>query len=297
MKQTSKLVHPEFFLTHLSPDVLGNIDTTKMLPFSELIRMSKLIDQKRSSQIKVKESNGDCFVERQGRVGMTILHNAYFEVDDKKVNTSLRIVNLSISGIATINNRYLACLEVGQEYEGDLITDGGKVRTTVRVIRKTRKTIGLSFVNNLYEVARIVNLYFSSEIEAIKMKPEIIKSPGSQNKNSFLLIGDRGHLSYCVEKDEVNDFKLSFFGQAIMGGKSQELVASHVFYDENELSFLFDKTKSICYEKKIPHELVCNGLKFIMNIKNISLHHKVQICYYLERHILNENALKEKKAA
>lgn len=216
------------------------------------------------------------------RIKISKLHNITFNCTSPFDLISIKVFNISYSGVAIENKKEFNEIEVNQNLKGNFLIKKKIFEVELNVVRKTEKLIGLQFKDQA-KIIKMVTFFFKNELSALNMKKVISESEEQSSK----YINFKGkNASLFLELDShklVEYFYLSFFGQALEGRVGQSILMSNVFKDENNLEFVFSRPNQRLNQEKIPNELINNVFSFLNHIQGLNETNKEEILNIIKK--------------
>ncbi|MBI3557711.1 MAG: FHA domain-containing protein [Deltaproteobacteria bacterium] len=108
-------------------------------------------------------------VLRPVRVRMLPLHGVSFQRLDLPKPVSYKVANLSVSGIAFVNDITVAWPEPGARMTGNLVRGNETVSLKLEVARKTAQLVGCTYIDAPASLKNQIDKWFGLEIAASKM--------------------------------------------------------------------------------------------------------------------------------
>jgi hypothetical protein len=212
------------------------------------------------------------------RVTLDPLHAVSFELMEGAAKIDLG--NLSISGMGLFASSLPSEVKNNDLLEGILHCGSERVKATARVVHLGQVLIGCQFVGHDAEVNRLVQSYFSLELNALSMisvRSELLQE--DPDGTPHWIHGKNNCELFFVSKDErVIRFNLTFFGNYVEGGEEMRPKYGQIMEEDDGLGKPRHKSSALIrWDPALAAQLEPYALRFLGSVPYLEESHRKAI--------------------
>lgn len=218
------------------------------------------------------------------RVKLFPLHSASFELENH--SEKIELGNLSISGMGLFTQSLPQGIKANDLLEGLLICGAEKAKVTARVVHVGGSITGCQFVGHDTEVNRLVQSYFSLELNALTMisvKPELLQEDPDGTPH-WIHGKNNCELFYVSQGENVIRFNLTFFGNYIEGGAEMKAKYGQIVEDDDGVGKPRHKASALVrWDSSLSAQLESYAIRFLVSIPYLEDAHRKAITQMLKQ--------------
>jgi len=222
--------------------------------------------------------------KRAPRIYMIPLHDVVFDQKHPLVERSIKIANLSASGVGFIRSACTSWPTTGTIIRGDFVIEGNRVPMAARLVHISPMVVGCAYEGETVQIEKMVQRFFKIELEAARMtEVKASKRDGPKGK-VFWFRGDGKNELFLIEDETgIVEFNLLFSDNFICFGESGKPSFGRKVKDLHSSKPTQLGSSVIKVLDSVSKQTLEDAMKFTENLQALSCNLRSNICSYLDR--------------
>ncbi len=236
--------------------------------------------------VKSKPKSNENIIFRDPRVRL-YGEKVQFYVEQGVVRTTLRVRNLSVSGIAFDVASLAVWPSVGSILDGVLRFHESESHLKFQLIHNTNSLVGCKFVEQTTKLQASIIEGFRVELLALSLvhvDPKILK-PRADGLPYYFHGRDNSELYFVEVNGNIFEFTLSLFGHYIEGGATKAFKFGEIVKEVSGKVHGYKRVDPVIWERRLDPKFLDDAVRFIENIDRLEHHfvHQLKEFFVLAR--------------